>query len=200
MIVRLVSAVLCSAVVVLYTGCSEVPHHELSEAKEALEDAKKAGAEAYAPSQLQAAQVSYELAMKEISAERRKVPFVRRYDNVIETLENTISAAKCAEKAVETTKKRIGGETQVLMTQVDTIIDSLDAILSFALKRQKDVGTLEKDLDSIKIAAMSASTAIGAGELLLAKEKAMEAHGKAVETMKLAGPLIPPPKKPRKRR
>jgi DNA repair exonuclease SbcCD ATPase subunit len=190
----LVTAIAAAALLV---GCSEPPQQELNAAKEALEKAKEAGAEAYAPSQLQAAQVSYELALKEISVETRKLPFLRKYDKIIETLQSTASAAQSAQKAVETTKKRISGEAQDLITQTKILIDSLDTLLRVAEKKNKEVGTLPADLDSIRISAMNASTALGTGDLFMAKEKAMEAHGKALATKVVADSLFPPPSKKR---
>lgn len=196
MIARTLLATAIAAAAFL-VGCSEPPQQELNAAKEAIEKAKEAGAEAYAPSQLQAAQVSYELALKEISVETRKLPFLRKYDKIIETLQSTASAAQSAQKAVETTKKRINGEAQDLITQTKIIIDSLDTLLRTAEKKKKEVGTLPADLDSIRISAMNASTALGTGDLFMAKEKAMEAHGKALATKAVADSLFPPPPKKR---
>jgi hypothetical protein len=184
----------------LFVGCSELPQKELNAAKEALEEAKNVGAEAYAPSQLQAAQVSYELAAKEISVESRKLPFLRKYDKVVETLNSTISAAKSAKKAVEIAKKRISTEARDLLAQTGMVIDSIDTLLAGAEKKKKDVGTIPAELDSVRICAMLASTALGSGELFMAKEKAMEANSRAVATKIVADSLIPPPKKVRARK
>ncbi|MBN1130608.1 MAG: hypothetical protein JXA71_16590 [Chitinispirillaceae bacterium] len=188
--------------IAVMAGCSDVPYQELNAAREALEAAKEAGAEAYAPSQLQAAQMSYELAMKELTVENRKMPFLRKYDKIVETLKSTASAAGSAKKAVETAKIRIRSEAQDLMARTGVLIDSLDTLLVLAEKKKKEVGTIPADLDTIRISAMKASTALGAGDLFAAKEKAMEAHGKAVQTMQTADSLFPPPPKknrPRKR-
>jgi hypothetical protein len=194
----------CAAVIglaaFLFVGCSEVPQKELNAAKEALEEAKNLGAEAYAPSQLQAAQVSLELAAKEISVESRKLPFLRKYDKVVETLNSTASAAKSAKKAVETAKKRISAETRDLMARTTMVIDSIDTLLTLAEKKKKDVGTIPAELDSVRICAMLASTALGSGDLFMAKEKAMEANNRAVAAKVVADSLIPPPKKVRARK
>jgi hypothetical protein len=182
---------------VLFIGCSELPQKELNAAKEALEKAKDAGAEAYAPSQLQAAQVSFELAAKEISVENRKVPFLRKYDKVVEILKSTTSAAQSAKKAVETAKKRISTEARDLMAQTGLVTDSIDTLLAIAEKKKIDVGAIPDALDSARICAMLASTSLGAGDLFMAKEKAMEAHGRAIAVKAVADSLIPRPKKSR---
>jgi hypothetical protein len=184
----------------LFVGCSELPQKELNAAKAALEEAKGVGAEAYAPSQLQAAQVSLELAAKEISVESRKLPFFRKYDKVVETLNSTTSAAKSAKKAVETAKKRISTEARDLLAQTGMVIDSIDTLLTFAGKKKKDVGTVPAELDSVRICAMIASTALGSGDLFMAKEKAMEAQSRAAATKIVADSLIPLPKKVRTRK
>lgn len=185
---------------VLFVGCTELPQKQQNAAKEALEEAKDVGAEAYAPSQLHAAQVSYELAMKEISVESRKLPFLRKYDKVVETLKSTTSAAQSAKKAVKIAKKRISTETRDLMAQTGLVIDSIDTLLVFAEKRKIDVGTIMAALDSARICAMFASTSLGAGDLFMAKEKAMEAHGRAVAAKVVADSLIPRPKKTKTRK
>jgi hypothetical protein len=184
----------------LFVGCSELPQKELNATKDALEEAKGVGAEAYAPSQLQAAQVSFELAAKEISVESRKLPFLRKYDKVVETLKSTTSAAKSAKKAVETAKKRISTEARDLLAQTGMVIDSIDTLLTVAEKKKKDVGTIPAELDSVRICAMLASTALGSGDLFMAKEKAMEANSRAVATKIVADSLIPPAKKVRTRK
>ncbi|MBN1130668.1 MAG: DUF4398 domain-containing protein [Chitinispirillaceae bacterium] len=186
--------------IALLTGCSEVPYQELNSARAAIEDAKEVGAEAYAPSQLQAAQMSLELAMKELSVENRKLPFFRKYDKAIKTLNSTASAAKSAEKAVEKAKKRIATEAEDLLELTKGMADDIDTLLAGADKRQLPTGTLPADLDTIRISAMKSSTALGAGDLFTAKEKAMEAHSKALQVKAAADSLIPPPKKIRSRR
>lgn len=190
-----------AALALFVAGCSELPQQEVNAAKAALEEAKAAGAEAYAPSQLQAAQVSFELAKKEISVESRKLPFLRKYDKTIETLKSTTSAAQSARKAVDVAKKRISTEAQELMDKTKILIDSLDSLVLLAEKKKKEAGTLPLDLDTIKICAMKASTALGAGDLFLAKEKAMEAHTRVQAAKAMADSLFPlPAKKTRSRK
>jgi hypothetical protein len=181
------------------TGCSEMPYQELNSARAAIEEAKEVGAEAYAPSQLQAAQMSLELAMKDLSVENKKLPFLRKYDQTIETLNNTTSAAKSAKKAVETAKKRIATEAEELLELTKGMADDIDTILAGADKRKIPTGTIPADLDTIRISAMKSSAALGAGDLFTAKEKAMEAHSKALQTKAAVDSLILPPKKVRKR-
>jgi hypothetical protein len=192
-LLRVALFVACAAIV-LIPGCSQAPNQAVAETRAALEAARKAGAEVYAPSQFKAAKVSYGLAMKEISAESRKLPFLRKYDKVIGTLKSAASAAKSAQAAVVTTKARITAETNDLLAQTTALADSIDAILQKAEKKQKDPGTIPAELDSVKIAAMSASNALGTGDLLLAKEKAIASHEKALEVKKAADELLPPRK------
>jgi hypothetical protein len=125
---------------------------------------------------------------------------LRKYDKAAEALKSTASAARSAKKAVDIAKKRIKAEAEELMEQTKVLIDSIDTLLTIATKKKMEVGTLPADLDTMRQSAMEASTALGAGNLFLAKEAAMEAHGKAVETKIVADSLIPPPKKIRSRK
>ena len=196
---RLALAIGFTAVVFL-CGCTKVPNHEINETRSAMEAARKAGAEIYAPSQFKAAKVSYGLAMKEISIESRKLPFLRKYDKIIETLNSAASAAKSAQAAVTTTKARITAETNDLLAQTKALADSVEAVLKKAEKKKIEPGTIPADLDSVKIAAMNASNALGTGDLLLAKEKAIASHEKALEVRSAADVLIPPRKVKTKKR
>lgn len=182
-------------------GCTQAPSSDLEKAEQEIEAARKAGAETYAPSQLKAAQVSYELAMRELFAERRKLPFLRKYDKAVVTLRSAASAARSAQAAVETTRARIKTEVQDLLAQTKSLLDSADSRLKVAVKKKKPVGTLPVDLDSARIAAMNASNALGTGEFLLAKEKALGAREKAAAVNTAAEALVPPKKakSPRKK-
>ena len=72
---------------------------------------------------------------------------------------------------------------------------SLRQAINDAEKKKIDVGTIIAALDSARICAMLASTSLGSGDLFMAKEKAMEAHGRAVAAKVVADSLIPRPKK-----
>jgi len=69
----------------------------MRQARSALETARNAGAEQYAYSALKAAEISYELAMKQVSEENRKLPFMRKYNKIAEMLASSVQAAEGAQ-------------------------------------------------------------------------------------------------------
>jgi hypothetical protein len=191
---RVVTLLVGSAAMAFLVGCAQVPQQSIHDAKKALEDAQKGGAELYAPSQFKAAQVSFDLAMKELSAENRKLPFMRKYTKVIETLKSTTSAAESAAAAVDGAKTQIRTETAAIIAHTKSLADSVAALLKKVAK--KNIGTRAADLDAVKADIKSAEESLKADNLLAAKEKATVAQDKAMAIKKtFEKPAAAPAKK-----
>jgi hypothetical protein len=186
-----------SAAMAFVVGCAQVPHQSIHEAKKAIEDAQKAGAELYAPSQFKAAQVSFDLAMKELSAENRKLPFMRKYNKIVETLKSTTSAAQSAQAAVDGAKAQIRTETVAMINQTKLRADTAATMIKKASKKNAGTAaTLTADLDSAKAALKSANESLTSDNLLAAKEKATLAQDKVAAIVKSLGkPAAPAPAK-----
>jgi hypothetical protein len=191
---------LCAFMAAWLAGCTQIPQQTMDDAKKCLAAAKKAGAEAYAPSQLKAAQVSYELAAKEISEENKKLPFMRKYHKVIETLLSATSAAQSAEAAAEAAKTRIRGEARGMITRMQVTVDSVDTLLKEIARKKKDTAAvITLNLDSAKVMILGAKTALNAGDLLLAKEKATAGRDRLATIVKSAEGLVPAKKTVKKK-
>ncbi|MGA2506196.1 MAG: hypothetical protein ABSF80_01800 [Chitinispirillaceae bacterium] len=190
---RVLALLVGSAAMALVVGCAQVPHQSIHEAKKAIEDAQKAGAELYAPSQFKAAQVSFDLAMKELSAENRKLPFMRKYNKIVETLKSTTSAAQSAQAAVEGAKAQIRTETVAMINQTKLRADTAATMIKKVSKKNAgNAATLTADLDSAKAALKSANESLASDNLLAAKEKATLAQDKVAAIVKsLAKPAAP---------
>lgn len=186
--------IVISVAVWLFAGCSQIPQQSINDAKTALESAKKADAQKYARSQFQAAQVSYELAKKEISEESRKLPFMRKYSKIVETLKSATSAAESALSAAEAAKNQLNRESQGLLAGAQAIVDSVDSVLIKAANKKKNTDTLSAELDSVNVKIRDAGAVLGSGDLLAAKEKAMIAHTSAQELAAKTLILFPPKK------
>jgi Domain of unknown function (DUF4398) len=191
---------LCVSAAAFLFGCTQVPQQTMDNAKKSLAAAKKAGAESYAPSQLKAAQDSYGNAVKEITEENRKLPFMRKYHKVIETLLSATSAAQSAETAAEAAKTRIRLETGTIIAQVRATSDSVEALLKEAAKKKKDTIAIAQNLDSARLTFKDASAALDAGDLLLAKEKATSAQERLAFVVKSTDGLVPPKKALKKKK
>lgn len=176
---RIFNGFIVSVVFLLFVGCSQIPQQSINEARAALESAKKADAQKYARSQLLAAQVSYDLAKKEISEESRKLPFMRKYSKIIETLKSATSAAESALNAAETAKNQMTSETQGLLAGAQALVDSLDSIIVKAANKKKNTETLSAELDSVNAKIRDAGSLLGSGDLFAAKENAVKAQTSA---------------------
>jgi hypothetical protein len=185
--------IFCLAVpaLLLVFGCTQIPQQSINDAKSALDAAKKAEAQKYAPSQMQAALVSYELAKKEITEESRKLPFMRKYSKIIETLKSATDAAESALSAAETAKNSMASETQGLLARAQAIVDSVDSMVSAAAARKKNSGTLPADLDSVNVKIRDAGAVLGSGDLFAAKEKALLAQTGAQALIAAADTIFP---------
>ena len=181
---------------VLLFGCTQIPQQSINEAKTALEAAKKAEAQKYAPSQLQAAQVSYGLAKKELAEESRKLPFMRKYTKIIETLKSAISAAESALAAAESTKNQMAGEAQGHLARAQAIVDSVDSIIRSSTNKKKNTETLSAELDSVNAKIRDAGAVLGSGDLFAAKEKAALAQTSALALATSASTIFPAKKVP----
>lgn len=194
---RVLALLVGSAAMAFVVGCAQVPHQTINDAKKAIEEAQKAGAELYAPSQFKAAQVSFDLAMKELSAENRKLPFMRKYNKITETLKSTTSAAQSAEAAVDGAKAQIRTETVAMINQTKLHADTVATMIKKVSKKNvATVAALTADLDSVKAALKNANESLTAGNLLAAKEKATVAQDKVAAIAKsLQKPAAPAPAK-----
>ena len=182
---RVLALLVGSAAMAFVVGCAQVPHQSIHEAKKAIEDAQKAGAELYAPSQFKAAQVSFDLAMKELSAENRKLPFMRKYNKIVETLKSTTSAAQSAQEAVNGAKAQIRTETVAMINQTKLRADTAATMIKKVSKKNAgNAATLTADLDSAKTALKSANESLASDNLLAAKEKATLAQDKVAAIVK----------------
>lgn len=190
----LFKSIMISVAVWLFAGCSKIPQQSINNAKTALESAKKADAQKYARSQLQAAQVSYELAKKEITEESRKLPFMRKYTKIVETLKSATSAAESALSAAETAKNQLTSQTQTLLAGAQAIVDSVDSIVIKAANKKKNTDSLSAELDSVNAKIRDAGAVLGSGDLLTAKEKATIAMASAQTLSANTGALFPPKK------
>jgi hypothetical protein len=178
-----------AAIAAVLCGCARAPLQMLHEAEKSLEEARKAGAELYAFSRYKAAQVSLELAKREISEENKKLPFLRKYKKTAETLGSAVRAAKSARAAVEVAKTQIRHETQEVIGNARGLADTIRSMLKKIPGRT--IGTLRAELDSATTMITRAEKSLGKGNLLMAKENAAVAQLKMTALAKNVRSLLP---------
>lgn len=195
-----ISIVAGSAALMVLAGCAQIPQQELNVANGALEAAKKANAESYAPSQLKAAQVSFDLATNELNVENKKLPFLRTYDKIKETLKSATSAAQSALAAAEAAKKQVRTETEGLISRAQVVVDSVDAMVKEAAKKKKNTLAISADIDTLRTMIKNVSDQITSGDLLTAKENASAVQTKTDALVKNSEGLVPAKKALAKKR
>jgi hypothetical protein len=181
-----------SAVTAFLLGCAQAPEQAMHDAKAALDSARSIGAEQYALSPLKAAELSYDIAMKQISEENRKLPFMRKYNKISETLASALKAAQSAQAEVATAKTQLQGEARALIDLTRTQADSIGAVLTTVTKKKKAAAdSLRADLDQVLSTVKEAEDAITSDNLLLAREKATIAQEKMGDLVLAAGKIAP---------
>jgi hypothetical protein len=188
---RIYGIVLGSVVAAFLIGCAQAPEQAMHDAKQALDSARSIGAEQYALSQLKAAEMSYQLAMNQIKEENRKLPFMRKYNKISETLASALKAAQSAQDEVVTAKTQLQSEAKDLIDRSHSQADSITAILKTVVKKKKAADSLKADLDLALSTVKEAEDAIGTDNLLLAKEKANIAQEKMANLVTAAEKLAP---------
>jgi hypothetical protein len=100
------------AAAVCFLSCERVPQNAISDASSALERAEKAGARAWAPSQLKRGHALFDSAMKELALEKKKMPFNRNYKDVIHLLDIAAEAGDFAIESHQKTEDAANSEAQ----------------------------------------------------------------------------------------
>jgi hypothetical protein len=178
-----------SAAAALFAGCAQMPLQTFHEAEKSLEEARKSGAELYAIPQFKAAQVSFELAKKEIFQENRKLPFMRKYKKITETLNSAIRASQSARAAVNGAKIKIRAETDAIIKNARFLADTAAALLKKI--PPKDTAALSAVFDSVRTAITGAEESLSEDNLLAAKEKAVVAQAKTASLTESIEKLAP---------
>ena len=175
--------------------CEPVPHNAIADARTALEQASAAGGRTWAPTQLSRGQVFFDSAMKELSVEKKKLPFMRNYTKVTELLNLASEAGYFVSNAVQAAYAQIRAESRQRLDLAKVLADSLNSALAAAAASGKIVGHLQAALDSASIVREEALAALNSGDLLLAEEKSMAASDKTAKVALDAAKVLSPHKK-----
>ena len=169
--VNLIIAGTCVAF--LFAGCAKAPFEELAAAKAAIQAAKDAEADKYMANNFKNLEKALKMAEDGIVNQQSKFFMTRKYKNVTEMLEKTVTLAK--EIAAEAPKKK--AET---LEMIKGNIDLVDGMLTATAKdikknrRKKDKATIEElegYLTEADSAAAQAKAAYASGDYFTAKDK-----------------------------
>lgn len=167
--------------VLLFTGCAKMPQTEIDGAKEAIENAKVAGAEMYVQADFIALQDSMKAATEAIEAQKSK--FFKKYDEAKAKLAGVTTYAQEVQTKVEARKEEIKNEIQAIITETNGIVASNRQLITEAPKGKEGASALMAitDENNIVDATVSeAGTMLQNGDLLAAMDKANVAKTKAM--------------------
>lgn len=174
--------------------CEPVPQNAITDARTVLEKADSSGALTYFPVQLKKGHAFYDSAMKELSVEKKKLPFKRNYKKIIELLDIAAEAGYYSLESMQAVNGRRISHCRELLDRATVLADSVDTLLNWAMANKMDVGLLRAALDSAKMVQKEALVALSE-DLPLAKEKATAAYNKIEELVKNSAGFLSPQKK-----
>ncbi len=168
--------VLWALMLLVFAGCSKPPVEEEKRALDALEQARQAEADTYAPEAFAAAQDTLDAALKERERQDERFSLLRSYNKAREKFLRVESlAGRAAERARQVKSQRVE-ECRDRADSASAVVDSCAALLERAPKGGKGTRTDLKVLkDDIAALAEQLSTAYD----LLDEEKYAECMTRA---------------------
>lgn len=166
----------------LIAGCSKAPEAEMQAATQAIDAARTAEAEAYAPAAWRTAQDTLQAANAAKTEQDGKFALFRSYGKSKEMFIAAQTLANAASAAAETEKERVKQEVIGLLSQAKAGIDAATAALAKAPKGKDTKAELElikADLDGLTPAYADAEADFNAGKYLTARTKIQGVIAKA---------------------
>lgn len=161
-------------ILALIAGCSKAPEAEMQAANQAIEAARTAEAEAYAPAAWRTAQDTLQAANAAKTEQDGKFALFRSYGKSKEMFVAAQQLANAASAAAETEKEKVKQEVIGLLSQAKAGIDAATAALAKAPKGKDTKAELElikADLDGLTPAYADAEADFNGGKYLSARTK-----------------------------
>jgi hypothetical protein len=177
-----ITAALVVLALLAFAGCGKAPETEMQSANVAVEAAKTAEADAYAPEAYQAAMDTLNAALAAKTESDSKFALFRSYGKSKELLARAQALAEEAATIAQTEKERVKLEVSDLMTQAKVVLDSARVALSKAPRGKgsaADIELIKNDLATADAAYQEAGMDFNAGKYAAAKTKLEAVIGKA---------------------
>ncbi len=172
---------LLSLAVLGLLACAKPPQAEIDAANAALDSAKNAEAEIYAPDDLKAAQTAISDMQAELDVQQGKFALFRSYEKAKELANAAKEAGDKAKNAAETKKQEVKAEAETLFSEVKASLTEATDLMKKAPKgkgTQADLAALQADLDSVQPMIDEAQASFDGGKFMDAKTKLEEAKAK----------------------
>jgi hypothetical protein len=171
---RVVLALAALLLLAFVAGCSKAPEAEMQQAQAAIDAARTAEAEAYAPASFRTATDTLNAAAAEKTAQDGKFVLFRSYGKSKDMYVRATALSQKAAQDAATEKERVKQEVMGLMTQAKAAIDSATTALEKAPKGKDTKAELElikNDLSALTPAYTDAEADFNAGKYLTAQTK-----------------------------
>jgi len=164
-------------------GCSESPTTQYDASKTALEQARLAEAEQYAPGLFKEAADSLNSAMVEIKKQDSRFSVIRDYDRAEEIIAEAQQLAEEANRQAIDEKERVRLEDSTLISEIEQLISDTKNIIAAAPKgkgSRVDLKVMQADLDGASGALATATQQFRDGRYLDARDELMAVKSQVV--------------------
>jgi hypothetical protein len=171
--------VLVLAIAVVLTGCKQ-PTQLINDAKAAIEDVTKAGADKYAAGDLQKLNTDLTAALDEVNAQDKK--FLKKFGTAKEMLTKLKTDVDALKAALPAKIEAAKNAAIQLQSEAKAAIDEAKAMLAKAPKGKgtaKDIEAMKAELTGAETAFAEIQTALDAQDYIGAADKAKSIKEKA---------------------
>jgi len=168
-------------IIVFMTSCGKVPQAEIDNAQMAIENARSAESELYAPEQFAIVEDSLNAILEKI--ETRKSKFFKSFGDEKTQLEGIVLLADEARMAAETKKQEIIQDYQSVLEQVNNLISENKSLLTQAPKGKEGklaLQAISNDNSAVEESVVLAGNTFASQQYISALEAIKTAHEKAL--------------------
>jgi len=178
---RVYSTLLAIAGLMLLVGCGgDPPTADLNAAKQALDEARAAGAEKFAPSEYAAAQSVYNQAESAVNTEKEKL--FKNFDQAVQLITDAKNKAGAAKSATMMAKGKAKSSAEGVIADAASAVQKAQTSLENAPSGK---GT-EGDIEQLRSDLNGANADLSAARSAVASENFETANSKAAAAKKMA--------------
>jgi hypothetical protein len=175
-------AVMVLGFLIVLVGCDKPPDSELTAAKNALEEARNAGAADYVAEEVKAVQDDLQKAQEEITAQETKISLARNYDKARELLGKAKAEAEKAKTDAVSAKEKAKGEAETGFKEAQAALGQAKVLLAqvpTGKGSKRDIEALKGVVQTAEAMLLNIKTALDHGDYVDARAKEQSVKEKA---------------------
>ena len=172
---RRTTLMLSASALSMLAACAEAPQQNIDAAKSALEAARGAQAEEYAPKAWQLAEDAHNAATAEVEAQNQKFALLRSYDTATELLNKAREQANAATTEANEEREQAKARAEAAITEAETAISEAQTALESAPKgkgTEADLKAMADELTAMTTSLAGAREAFSGGRFQMAQARA----------------------------